>query len=136
MFQETFLWVWAVYTPARIHSIGGLKIMVKKGLDFFILKLNEPFQSCYLLLPSAKNIRICYLLWLGFCQSTSFWRIPNQSFFFSDRNSTRYFCALGFWAHKKSNNQILASKKIEGTLILKLAMVKKFWIKKFIKKFA
>ena len=41
-----------VYTPARTHSISleidifDLKMMVKIGLDFFILKFTEPLQSC------------------------------------------------------------------------------------------
>jgi shikimate 5-dehydrogenase len=47
------------YTPPRTHFISGLsklltfemtifglKMMVKSGLQFFILKLNEPLQSC------------------------------------------------------------------------------------------
>jgi hypothetical protein len=44
------------FTPARTHSISGLKIsileidifgfkmMVKSGLEFFILKFSEPLQ--------------------------------------------------------------------------------------------
>merc|ERR1712051_555931 len=53
------------YTPARTHSISGLKsqvlkltffslkMMVKSGLEF-ILKLTEPLQSCCC--PVQKNL--------------------------------------------------------------------------------
>jgi hypothetical protein len=48
-------------TPVRTHSIGAsleidvfdLKMMVKSGLEFFILKFSEPLQGCCW--PSAKQ---------------------------------------------------------------------------------
>ena len=56
---------WSHFTPARTHSISGLKswvskstfsslkMMVKSGLEF-ILKLTEPLQSCCC--PVQKNL--------------------------------------------------------------------------------
>ena len=43
------------FTPTRTHSISGIKsqvltfdvkLMMKNGLEFFILKFSEPLQSC------------------------------------------------------------------------------------------